>query len=312
MVNRWIGILTLALMLIANAAVVLQDVVPHWMATDEPPSVVNTLPTGGEIRTQVGIFDDEERELGRSWTVSKKTGIGGIVTVETNTLLHPIDLPQRWRTPRVRIQTKLTFRTRDDSDIESTRDANAISTVDLEPGEVVVDDLDFRMHGLGMPVSLKAEAMPQGDFPFEWQVGRRMGRGVLDSRAPAALGDVIRPFDRLPKLYEGRRWKVDLLDPLAQLLPNVDASSFAMDPVIVEVTGREVIEYRGVPVKAFVVEGAGATAWVDSGGRVLRQEVVVPVLGKLVLLDEPYDEDSLTEALRIVPSEFTGAQGAKP
>ena len=312
MVNRWIGIITLALMLIANAAVLLRDVVPNWMANDPPPSVVTTLTTSGVIRTQVGIFDDEDRELGRSWTVSKKTGIGGIVTVETNTLLQPLSLPRSFRTPRVRIQTKLTFRTGEQAEIESTRDANAVSTDHLPPGDIVVDDLDFRMHGLGIPISLKAEAMPQGDFPFEWQVGHRTGRGVLNSRAPAALGDVIRPFDRLPKLYEGRRWKIDLLDPLAQIMPGMDTSGFAMDPVIVEVTGREVIEYRGVSVKAFVVEGGGAKAWVDSGGRVLRQEVVVPVLGKLVLLDEPYDEKALDEAMRAVPSESVGVRGEQP
>ena len=187
MLNRLTGIAAAILMIVANAAIIWRDIVPAWRAGDPPPSEAQLLAAGEERRVQVGIFDDNGQTIGRSWTRSRHTGVGGLVNVQTATALEPIHLPGGIRTPRVLIRTDITFRN------HKTR----------------IDTLDFKMLGLGLPISLHGEAMETGEFPFTWQVGTERGNSVLDSAVPAALGDVIRPFDRLPDLYVGRSWKAE-------------------------------------------------------------------------------------------------------
>lgn len=278
MLNRCIGILAAGLMILANAAIMFRDVLPGWFAGDAPPCEAQALAAGEERHVQVGIYDDEGQAVGKSWTRSRRSGVGGIVMVLTTTVIERIHLPGGIRTPRVRIETEVTYR----------HDAPS------------VDELDFKMYGLGIPISLHGEAMPTGEFPFNWQVGAERGKLILDSTAPAALGDVIRPFDRLPNLYVGRSWKLKLLDPIAHILPNAEAAGLTLEPVLIQVTDRQTIMHGGEKMETYVVEGGGATAWVADDGRVLRQEVHLPLLGRLVLLDEPFDGDALDTAVRSI------------
>ncbi len=275
MFNRWIGILTAFAMILANAAIFWRDVWPNWLAGDPPPSEAFTLGQGEERLAQVGIYRADGGLVGRSWTRASRKAAGGLVIVLTTTVLEPLTLPGGLTSPRVRVETELTYRNQQN----------------------YIDELDFRMHGLPVVVHLRGEAMPDGGFPLEWQVGSQRGSAVLDSQAPAALGDVIRPFDRLPDLYVGRTWKLDLLDPLEQLMPQLKQTGLAPEAVLIRVTDRTWIEHGGQPVEVFLVEGGGAKAWVARDGRVLRQEVNVPLLGALVLLEEPFDDDTRRAAI---------------
>jgi hypothetical protein len=276
MLNRWIGITAVTLMLLANGVVVWREIIPNWLVGD-PPKPDPLLLAGGEKRfVQVAIYDDLGRLVGRSWTRAMRAG-DGMATVKTTTALDGFHLPTGMRTPPVQIETAISYRS------------------EKNPR---VDELDFRIFGLGIAVHLHGEAMASGEFPCSWQIGNERGQIVLNSRAPAALGDMIRPFDRLPGLYVGRTWKVKLLDPIAQLVPGIENSGFSMEPVMITVTGREPIVHESERYEAFTVEGGGAKAWVTSDGRVLRQEVTLPLLGRLVLLDEPYDDDSRGAMMR--------------
>jgi len=293
MLNRWLGILSAAAMLLANGAVLMRDVVPGLIAGDPPPPAATRLAPGSTSFTQTGIFDRTGRHIGRSWSIYKRMQVGGISTMQTITVLEPIHLPSGVGAPPACIQIKVTYR---DPDM-------AQRAADAPAPEVRVDELDFRLFGLGVPVSFRGEAYETGDFPCSWEVGDRRGSFVLDSTAPAALGDVIRPFDRLPQLYVGRSWRVELLDPLAQLLPNIDTSGLGFESILIQVTGKETISFRGRSVETFVVEGGGARAWVAEDGRVLKQMVEIPLLGQLTLLDEPFEEKTLREAIRPYPVE---------
>jgi hypothetical protein len=275
--NRWIGIACAAFWALANVAILWRDVLPHWRAGDPPPNEALLLTPGEKRFVQVGIYNAVGRPVGTSWTTSTRVGVSGVVLVKTTTILEPIALRAAGNlaTPRVRIETGLTY------------------TI----GQATVDTLEFKMFGLGVPVSLEGEAMPSGEFPFTWQVGQCRGKTVLDSRVPVALGDVIRPFDRLPNLYLGRAWRLELLDPLSQVLPQLKQVGLSLEPILVQVTRIETVLQQDHAVDAFVVEGGGATAWVAPDGRVLRQEVILPLLGKLVLLDEPYDEAARRQAI---------------
>jgi len=280
-------------MILANAAIVWRDLLPAWLAGDPPPNEAVLLAPGEERRVQVGIYEPGGLCIGRSWTSSRRTSVGGIVTVRTTTVLGEINLPGDLRSPPVRVEISITYRSQ----------------------QPQVDELDFRMYGLGIPISLHGEAMPTGEFPFYWQVGSRRGSVALDSTAPAALGDVIRPFDRLPDLYVGRTWRLRLLDPLSQMLPGLERSGLDLTPVVVRVTGREVITHVGpngpYKVDAFVVEADGMRAWVAPDGSVLRQEVNVPIIGRLVLLEEPYDEGALNQARRIGHELFSPSENRR-
>jgi hypothetical protein len=282
MLNRWIGIAAGFFMLLANAAILYRDVLPDWLAGDPPPSEARLLQPGERHEVQVGIYDAAGRALGTSWTVSSRIGEAGIIGVKTTTLLGPLVLPGGITTPRVRIETTVTYSGTTGS----------------------VDTLEFKMHGLGVPILLQCEAMASGEFPCSWQVGTERGSIGLDSRVPAALGDVIRPFQRLPDLYVGRSWRLDLLDPLARILPQLKQTTLALEPVVIRVTAQQTIEHQGSMVEVFVVEGGDAIAWVAPDGRVLRQEVRLPLLGRLVLLDEPYDDHARAAAARATGSRF--------
>lgn len=278
MLNRWIGILTLAAMLVANAAIFTRDVLPHWLPAEPPPTDAVTLGQNERRTVQVGIYNEAGRSLGTSWTEASRS-IFGIVTVTTTTMLEPLLLPSGIKTPRVRVETQLVYR-------------------DDKP---LIDELTFEMHGLGMPISLEGAAMPTREFACKWRVGPHTGDILLDTPAPEALGDVIRPFDRLPGLYVGQSWRLKLLDPLAQMIPSIKDVGLELEPVVIRVTGKTTIEHRGREVEVFVVEGNGAKAYAADDGRVLRQEVNIPFLGRLILLDEPYDEEARENARMRAP-----------
>jgi hypothetical protein len=69
------------------------------------------------------------------------------------------------------------------------------------------------------------------------------------------------------------------------------------EPEVARVTRTEVIQHCGQGVEAFVVEAPRLRAWVRADGTVLRQEIeLLPLLGRLVLRDEPFDEAAYERA----------------
>lgn len=266
--NRYLGLLLTGAMLIANAGIFVNDVLPRWAPDDAPPTDAQLLAPDETRQVQVGIFRADGQRIGKSWTRSSRRGGADLVYVATTTVLGPIALPSA-TVPRVRIETELTYRG---------------STAQL-------DDLDFRMYGLGTPVQLVGEAMDSGEFAFRWRVGPERGSYLIRNEYLRSLGDVIRPFDRLANLSVGQSWRVKLLDPVSQMLPNLGAEAIELEPVLIRVTRTERMEHRGEAVQAFVVEGGSARAYVHPDGRVLRQVVNVPLLGELHLIDEAFDEN---------------------
>lgn len=277
MFNRWIGIISAACMICASTALIYRDIAPTWLAGDPPDPELGLL-SGRPRRVQVGIFDDAGRLIGRSWTVARRAGIS--LDVRSWTVLRPITLPNNIRTPLVRIDTSLVYH-------QQTR----------------VDKLTMRLHGLPTRIELTGKFYPPNEFPCEWRVGSMTGQFLLDAEATRALGDVVRPFDRLPGLYVGRTWRLKLFNPLANVLPGWKAADVSDDRVLVRVTARESIEHDGRQVDCFRVETDRATAWVNASGRVLKQVVDIPLLGRLTLLDQPFDQQAHSDALTMFSSD---------
>lgn len=278
MVNRWIGIVLAGLMLLANAGLFVRDVLPHWVPNDVPPNAAQMLSPGDERGVQVGIYTDDGVRIGTSWTTSQRKVAGEFVGVSTITVFGPVALPAV-TIPRLRINADLILRT-------STQR---------------VDEVAFKIFGVDVPIQLRCEAMPTGEFPCHWNVGPQSGDLVLDAELPAMLGDVIRPFDRLPNLYVGQTWRLKLVDPLKALLPQLESTGIDIEPLVFRVTRRETIRWAGREVEVFVVDGGETRAYVDDEGRVLRQEVNLPLLGRLVLIDEPYSQAAREHAAALTP-----------
>ncbi len=275
MLNRWIGILSLLFMLSVNGALVWKVYLPQWLAGAPPKTDAELLRSGQERRVQHGIFGPGGYEVGRGWTVAHKYGqtldFRSLVVIEhlrlPHNLGHTVPLP-------LSLEMRITYET-----------------------PAYPDQLEIQFRGLPMPLIVRGEYF-SGDFPCEWKLGQMEGAFLLDSQQISTLGDVIRPFDRLPGLYEGMSWEVRLFDPLSQVLPGLGWRP-SVEAILVHVTRSEVIKHphTGADVEVFVVEAPEARAWVAHDGRVLLQEVDLPIVGTLTLVDEPFDEASYEQAV---------------
>jgi hypothetical protein len=276
MINRWIGIATLALMLSVNAALLVRDFLPDWLAGEPPVTRAAELRDGEEINVQFGLYNREGHRIGRSWTHSKRDR--ELVLVRHRTVIDSTYLPVETELRTVRIETRLNYRA---------------------PSQL--DELRVNVIGLGVTIKLEGEFYLPDDFACHWQVGPQRGEFQLPAHATRAMGDMIRPFESLAGLYVGQTWRLQLLNPLSGVVPDWGARKMATSGLLVRVTRTEEIEHGGALVEAFVVEAEGMRAWVTPAGRVIRQEFELPLLGTLLLVDEPYDEALRMQSLRNAP-----------
>ncbi len=266
MVNRWIGIALLACMLSANAALFLRDVLPALTAGAPPTPVPYALKVGHEQWVQTAIYHEEDGLIGRSWT---RVWRGDqLSTLESTTFLSGLRLPTI-EVPAVRINFLLMYQNSDATQR--------------------VDELHMDITGLPFDVGLDGELVAD-QFPCVWKAGPHEGQFILDGDATRALGDAIRPFSRLPGLEVGQSWRLQLMNPFSKIIPGLRADNIGFDSIVVRVSRRETIEHAGRDVEALRVEAHNITAWVAPDGRVLRQTVDLPFVGRLTIKDEPFDE----------------------
>lgn len=261
-------------MLASNVTLFVRDVLPDWLAG--PPPGVDELapPDDSDRRLQIGIFDANGRNVGRSWLIL--SWLDGTLHVDSSTWLGTMDLPAGLVTPEVLIETRLRFRAEDR----------------------LLDDLWLRVSGLPEKVQARGE-LYESYFGCTWRVGRHAGgQFVLDAQATRAMGDVLRPFGRLPALYVGRTWRLQLLNPLTAVVPGLAEHELLTPAELVRVTGKETIRHGGVDREVFIVQARSVKAWVAPAGDVLRQEVNLPLVGRLTLLDEPFDRARFEQTKR--------------
>jgi hypothetical protein len=263
--NRWVGIIAFFLMCAANGALFLNELWPRFIASEPPRQRFLELKDEQERGCQVGIYNAADELVGQSWT--RATRSGSIYFVNTTTVLRTMTLPHGVETPALTITGRFTY---------------------LEDG--MLDDLGFEVRGLPMRIRMEGQYFPPDTFACDWRLGEQHGRVLLEAEDMRVLGDVIRPFQEMPRLVVGQTWRMSVFNPLAKLLPGLDDAALAGEALLARVTGEETISHRGEIIETLVVETQGVKAWVANDGRVLRQELNVPVLGRLVVLDEPFDE----------------------
>ncbi len=262
---------------VAMTALIQRDVVPFWTAQQPPAHVAHNS------AFQVAIHNAAGTQLGTSWVTT--TPIASITTVRSTTLL---DLRRVASILSIQEQKPLLVET----DLTYYSDG-------------LLDRFRFRLLGAGMPIQVVGERYGR-DFACTTTFGRTTRTIPLDGRLSECLAETLRPFTLLKDLHVGQTWRIRLLDPLSLLRGS--GPDFKMQ--LVTVTRRETIDHHGDTPDCFRIETDGTVAWADDTGRVLRQEVRIPLLGTWTLTDEPFDGDARKEALAWVRAEHERRQAA--
>jgi hypothetical protein len=265
MLNRWLGIASVCMMLAVNAALVVRDVAPAWSAGSPPVSGMFELAGNQPYHQKFGIYNAESRRLGASWTVAQKSGDS--LNATSRTIFESFRLGGQ-AVSKLMITTRIQF--------------NAARQI---------DQLTIKVEGLEDLIELKGDFVEPDDFACRWEAAGKVGTFNLPAEMLRTFSDATRPFDSMKDLRIGQTWRMQVFNPLAGLMPDGGGTAFSGGTTVVRVSGQENLFVNGRNLPVFIVEADGAVAWVAPDGRVLRQEIDLPVLGRLVLIDEPYEDD---------------------
>lgn len=259
--SRTIGIIITAVWLACMGALIQRDVWPYWQAQDPPE---RQIPDGAH---QVGILNSDGRRVGTTWV--RTIRMAGNVTVQSLTQLEVGEI----------------------SNLLPMAGSLFLDSELSYSDESVLDGFEFRMESAVLSARVKGTRF-EGEFACIAEIGGMKQSMALDTALSRFLGDSLRPFTHLEGIQVGQSWRLRLLDPISMLR----GSGMEFRTQLVRVTARETITHRGGAVSCFRIETDGAIAWADERGRVLRQEVQVPLLGKWVIEDEPYNNRSRLNA----------------
>ncbi len=242
----------------------MRDVWPAWTAQDPPSMAPGSMQADIPKQTQLGIFDKEGNRLGTAWSEINKTKMETSISstvVTRNTKMIPSLL----------VVMKTVF------DSEGRLDR-------------------FRLDIKGIPqMNIFAEGERRGIyFPCRFQVGLIRRQMNLEQSANRMMGESFQPFAYLPNLEVGQAWRMQMLDPLSAVM----SRQARLSPLVVRVTGKEVIDHEGEKVECFVLKSSPPRiqAWVNNRGLIIKQKTQLPVIGTLVLKHESYDEAAREQA----------------
>lgn len=273
--NRVIGFVAALAMITANAALIMRDLAPSWTAGNPPVPMGYELSSGWIRVTQTGIFDESGKRLGGIWTETWRDDHR--VHIDSMTVLDEFEVSGETLTPALRIDSRVIYN-----------------------DQRLIERMTVTVRGFGLPISFRGQYEPPDDFACHWRFDEQEGDFLLPAETTRAIGDLRSPFQGFGQLHVGQTWRHELLDPLAKLLPGLQGSEMRPQQIIVRVTGTEKIEHNGIAIKAFVLEADRIRAWVSPLGDVLRQELTVPMLGRITLVDEPFDDNAREAARRSV------------
>lgn len=261
--NRGLGLASIAAMLLANAALFTRDILPGLYAGDPPQSQRIHTDDSTELVQQVGIFLADGLRVGRSWSSARD--LGEIIQLSTITVLNAPALGVSAESPELAIYTTI--------DILDQR---------------TVDSIALRVLGLGFPMRLRGERVSPFEFPCEWEVGPQRGETVLPTQLMNSFGDPFQPFGAPQDVTVGQVWKIQTVSPFS-LMSGDGQAEFDTRAMLVRVAAEEYLEHDGAGLKAFRLESDGVTAWVTRDGWLVKQVIELPIIGRITLLDEPYD-----------------------
>jgi len=265
--NRAFGIVAGLCWLTLMVVLVQRDVVPFWSAQEAPTTMAPSSSFQVAIRNSAGT------RVGTTWVISTPTEM--ITTIRSQTL---IDL--RTVSSLLPLNGPLMI----------------VTTLTYHPADTL-QDFKIRLDGAPIAVSLRGERCGV-DFACTMTYGGVRQTVVLDGRLSQCLAETLRPFTHLRDLHVGQTWRIRLLDPLSLL----HGQAPELKTQLVKVASRETIQHGGRDVPCFRIETDGAVAWANDEGRVLRQDVQIPLLGTWTLTDEPFDQETRHAAVQWIES----------
>jgi hypothetical protein len=270
--NRVLGVLAVGLMILANTALFLRDVYPAWTAGLPPTLTAEQLAQRDRQQLQVGIFDQENRRVGTSWTETRRAA--DMVLTESFTRLDVIRAGEDILTPELVISSRVYVQ-----------------------ADGRLDRFSVQVEGFGQIMELRGKYLPPEDFPCEWQVGEQKGTFNLPAAATRSMGDAIQPIRQLGRVQVGQSWRIEIFDPLSGTLPGLLGQGLDTNSIVVRVSDIVNIEHQGETRRVFLLESDHLRAWVaDDTGQALRQEVTLPLLGRFRLEAEPFSFEAREEA----------------
>lgn len=255
--NRIAGLTITAIWLVLMALLFTRDVIPYWYAQD-PPS--DRIPLDNH---QVAIYNRDGDRLGTSWVRAIRSAQAQSVLGSTLIDMQRVSniLPVKGT---LRLESTLTY----DADND-------------------LDDFRFLLDAGGMTAKVEGERYNE-EFACIAEFGQFKRKMALDARISSYMSDGMRPFTHLSGLDVGHTWRLRLLDPIALITER----EVRFRVQLVRVTAREFIEHHDQQVECFRIETDNTIAWADDDGRIIRQEVTIPLLGKWIMVDEPYDDQA--------------------
>lgn len=261
MVNRAIGPAIVVFWLAAMTWLIWHDVVPVWIAQDPPDPVSPEWVAGERRRQQAHIEDKHGGHIGRIWTVYSRAG-------ETTARQDLIVIERFPPISPARIAVDAQF-----------------------DAEGRLDELSADILITGSHFALQAERYGT-QLAFELRAGPRRQTFKLTDTDAGMIGDLFKPFSAMPNLEVGQTWRMQVFNPLSAVI----GQGQKFIPMIVRVTGEEVLHTPDGPERCLIVEAPSARALVSRDGTVRVQEIELPIGGKIVIRDEPFDVDEYEEA----------------
>ncbi len=253
--SRTLGITITLVWLACMAALFQRDILPYCQAQDPPAQLV---PDGDY---QVAIFNGSNQRVGTTWVTT--------IRLKESTTIHSLtqlDVRQ--------VSSMLPF----SGHLYLTTDLTYSPKGELNEFVFVLDSsaVQGRIQGVRY----------DREFACKATAGPITQTLVLDAEISKCLGDSLRPFTHLEGLHVGQSWQLRIIDPFSMI--SGGAAEFSKK--LVKVTAREPIEHENRTVECFKIESDDIVAWANDSGRILRQEVKIPLLGKWTMTDEPFDE----------------------
>lgn len=248
------------------------DIWPNLTAGDPPQAMAPLADGNRPIEYQVGLFDKYGHRTGTAWSTYRHNP-GSTPTREDH--INFTALPLVGPT-FIEIEFEYTL-------------------------EAELDAFHLKVWSNALPRSNSVTQAPlrvDGErfasvFGFSVRLGAAVETFKISGADAGLVGDAFRPFGRMVGLHVGQSWRMQVVNPISA----VTGLGHRFATVLVRVTGREgIADSQGRRVECFVVEARNAKAWVDDTGRVIVQEVDLPVQGRITLRDEPFDESLLSAA----------------
>ena len=158
----------------------------------------------------------------------------------------------------------------------------------------LLDEMTVEFQNYSAKFKLHGERF-HAHFAFNFESGPMDRAFKIPLADGATISGAFHPFGQLGHLRVGQSWKMQVYNPIADLIGIGDR----FVSVLVRVTGAESIVTTEGKKHCFIVESPASKAWVNGRGEVLVQESTLPVIGRIRIVRESgFDEDLLRRRRR--------------